>query len=121
QNEPKLSTEAPPPVEKAKHYLTQGPVMPLLLRMAAPTIAVMLIQGIVSTAEVYFVGRLGSEAIAGVALCYPVLMLMLAMSAAGFGSGISSAIARAIGAGKQKEAEALVFDALFVSAAMGVV
>ena len=89
--------------------------------MSIPTIAVMLIQGVVSTAEVYFVGRLGSEAIAGVALCYPVLMLMMSMSAAGLGSGVSSAIARAIGGGRQREAESLVFDGLFISLAVGIV
>ena len=89
--------------------------------MSIPTIAVMLIQGVVSTAEVYFVGRLGSEAIAGVALCFPVLMLMMSMSAAGLGSGVSSAIARALGSGRQRDAEALVFDGLFISLAVGVI
>src|SRR4051812_49014111 len=102
QNESILSTDTVPAL-KPTHFLLQGPVTPLLIRMSIPTIAVMLIQGVVSTAEVYFVGRLGAEAIAGVALCYPVLMLMMSMSAAGLGSGISSAIARAIGGGRQKE------------------
>ena len=109
------------PAAKPTHFLLQGPVTPLLIRMSIPTIAVMLIQGLVSTAEVYFVGRLGSEAIAGVALCYPVLMLMMSMSAAGLGSGVSSAIARAIGGGRQREAEALVFDGLFISVGVGIV
>ena len=53
--------------------------MPLLIRMSIPTIAVMLIQGVVSAAETYFVASLGAEAIAGVSLCFPVLMLMMSM------------------------------------------
>ena len=81
----------------------------------------MLIQGVVSAAETYFVARLGSEAIAGVSLCFPVLMLMMSMAAAGLGSGVSSAIARAIGGGRQREAEALVFDGLFISVGVGIV
>ena len=93
---------------------------PLLIRMSIPTIAVMLIQGVVSAAETYFVARLGGEAIAGVSLCFPVLMLMMSMSAAGLGSGVSSAIARAIGGGRQREAEMLVFDGLFISVAAGI-
>ena len=88
--------------------------------MSIPTIAVMLIQGIVSAAETYFVARLGSEAIAGVSLCFPVLMLMMSMSAAGLGSGVSSAIARAIGGGRQREAELLAIDGLFLGVAIGV-
>lgn len=89
--------------------------------MSIPTIAVMLIQGVVSAAETYFVARLGSDAIAGVSLCFPVLMLMMSMSAAGLGSGVSSAIARAIGGGRQREAELLVIDGLFLSVAIGLV
>ena len=94
--------------------------MPLLIRMSIPTIAVMLIQGVVSAAETYFVASLGAEAIAGVSLCFPVLMLMMSMCAAGLGSGVSSAIARAIGGGRQREAEALVIDALFISVGAGI-
>lgn len=115
-----LSTEQATSAQAAKHFLTRDPITPLLFRMAAPTIAVMLIQGVVSTAEVYFVGRLGSEAIAGVALCFPVLMLMMALSAAGFGSGISSAVARAIGGGRTAHAQALVFDSLVLSLVIGI-
>ena len=89
--------------------------------MSVPTIAVMLIQGVVSAAETYFVARLGAEAIAGVSLCFPVLMLMMSMSAAGLGSGVSSAIARAVGGGRQKEAANLVFDGLFIGVGAGLV
>ena len=89
--------------------------------MSIPTIAVMLIQGVVSAAETYFVARLGSEAIAGVSLCFPVLMLMMAMAAAGLGSGVSSAIARAVGGGRQRAAGLLVIDGLFISVIAGAV
>ena len=115
-----MSTETSP-AEKPTHFLLQGPVTPLLIRMSIPTIAVMLIQGVVSAAETYFVARLGSDAIAGVSLCFPVLMLMMSMSAAGLGSGVSSAIARAVGGGRQREAELLVFDGLFISVGVGIV
>ncbi len=82
----------------------------------------MAVQGLVNTAEVYFVGRLGSTALAGASLCYPMIMLMSAMSGAGLGGGVSSAIARSIGARKIDQARsiaihsiglALLFGALF--------
>ena len=82
-------------------------------------------QTLVSVAETYFVGFLGTDALAGVALVFPALMLMTMMSNGGIGGGVSSAIARAIGAGRMRDAEslvghtvviALVFGALFSAA-----
>jgi hypothetical protein len=54
---------------------------------------VMVVQAAVGLIETYFVGKLGTDALAGVALVFPVLMLMQMMSAGAMGGGISSAIA----------------------------
>src|SRR5215467_12572320 len=78
--------------------LLEAPIVPTLLRLAAPNIAVMAVQALVSTGEVYFIGWLGAEALAGVALVYPLIMLMQTMSAGGMGGGVASAVARALGA-----------------------
>jgi Na+-driven multidrug efflux pump len=48
--------------------------------------------------ETYFVGFLGTDALAGVAVVFPVIILMQMMSAGGMGGGIASAVARAHGA-----------------------
>ncbi len=48
--------------------LLEGPVLPTLLRLAAPTVALMLLQGLIAAGEAAFVGRLGSAALAGVSL-----------------------------------------------------
>ena len=64
-------------------------------------------------------GQLGTDAQAGVALVFPALMLMQMMSAGAMGGGISSAIARAIGARRQADANALVVHALIISGALG--
>jgi putative MATE family efflux protein len=79
----------------------------------------MAIQGIVNTAEVYFVGRLGPTAIAGASLCYPMMMLMSAMSGAGLGGGISSAIARSIGARKVDQARSLANHSIALGVMFG--
>ena len=60
-------------------------------------IAFMVVQAVVSTGEVYYVGFLGSDALAGVAVSYPLVMLMTTMSAGGMGGGMASAIARRSG------------------------
>jgi putative MATE family efflux protein len=66
----------------------------------------------------YFVGWLGPEALAGVSLVFPLLMLMQTMSAGGMGGGVASAIARTLGAGRQQEANALVVHALAIACGM---
>jgi putative MATE family efflux protein len=80
---------------------------------------VLLAQTAVNIAEAYYVGHLGTAALAGVALVFPVLMLMMTMSGGGIGSGVASAIARAIGAGRKNDADALVFHAIVLAAVIG--
>ncbi len=50
-------------------------------------------------------------------LVFTGVMLMPAMSAGALGDGISSAIARALGAGKRAKAHALVIPAVVISEA----
>jgi MatE len=76
------------------------------LRLAAPIVLVMVVQASVGLIETYFVGKLGTDALAGVALVFPALMLMQMMSAGAMGGGISSAIARALGGGRRSDADA---------------
>ena len=52
-----------------------------LFRLATPNVLVMSVQASVGLIETYFVARLGIDALAGVALVFPVLMLMQTMSA----------------------------------------
>lgn len=99
--------------------LLQGPVLPTLLLLAAPNLVVMVAQAAANFLESYFVGLLGVNALAGAALVFPLIMLMQTMSAGGMGGGISSAIARAIGAGDQARAEALALHALLIALGFG--
>ncbi len=99
--------------------LLEGPIAATLLRLAAPNILVMTAQASVGLIETYFVGRLGTEALAGMALVFPLLMLMQMMSAGAVGGGIASAIARALGGRRQAEANALLVHAGLVALAFG--
>jgi Na+-driven multidrug efflux pump len=56
--------------------LLEGPVAPTLLRLAAPNVVVTLLQAAVGTLDAVFVGWLGADALAGVSLVFPLLMLM---------------------------------------------
>jgi putative MATE family efflux protein len=97
----------------------RGPIAPQLVRLAWPILVVLAVQTIVSVAETYFVGFLGTHAIAGVALVFPLLMLMTMMSNGGIGGGVSSAIARAIGAGRKRDADLLVGHAVVIAVILG--
>jgi putative MATE family efflux protein len=99
--------------------LIEGPIAPTLIRLATPNVVVMLAQASVGLLETYFVGKLGTDALAGVALVFPVVMLMQMMSAGAMGGGMSSAVARALGAGRRADANALALHALIIGLAFG--
>ena len=106
---------------KRRQALLGGPVLPTMLKLALPTVIVLVVQSFVGVAETYFVGFLGTDALAGVALVFPVLMLMQMMSNGGIGGGVASSVARAIGAGRKDDADALVLNALFLAIAFGII
>jgi putative MATE family efflux protein len=99
--------------------LLEAPIAPTLLRLAAPNMVVMVVQAAVGLVETYFVGRLGTDALAGVALVFPVVMLMQMMSAGAMGGGIASSVARALGAGRRADADALALHALVIALGFG--
>lgn len=110
----------PAPAYKVPPGVLDGPVAPTMLRLAVPTTLVLVVQTLVGVAETWFVGFLGTDALAGVALVFPVLMLMQMMANGGIGGGVSSAIARALGAKRREEAEALVWHAVVLAGAFGI-
>ncbi len=107
------------PVAARREALLHGPIVPLLLKLALPTVVVLAVQTLVGVAETYFVSFLGTDAIAGVALVFPVLMLMQMMSNGGIGGGVASAVARALGAGRKADVDALVLNAFVMAIVLG--
>src|SRR5436853_87959 len=63
--------------------------------MAAPNVVMLAAQVAINVLEAYFVGWLGADALAGVSVTFPLLMLMQTMSAGGMGGGVASALAAA--------------------------
>jgi putative MATE family efflux protein len=98
--------------------LLEGPIAPTLLALAAPNIVMLVAQVAISVLEAYFVGWLGADALAGVSVTFPLVMLMQTMSAGGMGGGVASAIARALGAGRAAEASRLVGHAIVIALTM---
>ena len=93
--------------------------MPTLLRLSAPGVLLVLFQSAVSIGDTYFVGRLGTVPLAGLALVFPLIMLLQMTSAGAMGGGVSSAVARTLGSGNAAGARRLVLHSLVIAAAMG--
>src|SRR2546421_1851553 len=104
-------------VDPRTRVLLEAPIARTLLRLAVPNILVLAAQAAAGLIETYFIGRLGTQALAGVALVFPVVMLMQMMSGGAVGGGIASAIARALGASRASDADALVLHALVIALA----
>jgi len=99
--------------------LLESPIMTTLMKMAIPNTLMTIAQVMAGLIETWFIGKLGTDALAAMALVFPVFMMMQMMSAGAMGGGISSSIARSLGAGRNSEAHALVFHALVIALCFG--
>jgi putative MATE family efflux protein len=87
--------------------ILEAPVLPLLLSLAAPNIGEAAARITFLTADALFVSWLGSDALAAVAVVFPLFLILQTATASGIGSGVSSAIGRALGAGDHDRATSL--------------
>jgi putative MATE family efflux protein len=108
----------PKPGAARTRLLLEGPIVSTLLRLAAPNLVVNVVLIAVTTSiDAYFVGQLGVDALAGLSLVFPMMMLMQQMANSSMGGAIAAAVARAIGAGRRHDAAALVVHAVVIGCA----
>ena len=105
--------------DAAQQRLLTGPILPTLLRFALPNMAAMLASAAAAMIETALVGSMGVPSLAGMALVFPFVMLQQMLSAGAMGSGVSSAISRALGAGDIARANALAVHALWIGVLSG--
>jgi len=99
--------------------LNASAILASILRLSWPGVVLVAFQSAASIADTHFVGRLGTTHLAGLALVFPLVMLMQMMSAGAMGGGVSSAIARALGAKDTARASDLVAHAMVLGLAVG--
>ncbi len=96
-----------------------GPIGPLYVRTALPIIFVMGMNGLMTVADALFLGHfVGPNALAAVTLMFPLYMLVIALSTL-VSSGMSSILARHLGAGRQDEACSIFAGAHGLSLTLG--
>jgi putative MATE family efflux protein len=98
--------------------LTKGPISGHILQLSSFIVVSMLFQTLYFLVDLYFVGRLGKEAIAGVALAGNVTMIVLALTQA-LGVGATSLIAQALGRKDPAHAERVFNQAFVLSTIVG--
>src|SRR5262249_1883930 len=111
----------PPPPQPVRSALTDGPILRTLLSLAWPNVVALSAGTCVVIAETSYIGRLGVEALAAMALVFPTVILTMTMSGGAMGGGVASAIARALGAGDRERASALAAHALLIGISFGLV
>ena len=97
--------------------LLEAPLLPLILKLAAPNVSGFLAQSTVILVEVWMIGQLGTEPLAAIALVFPLLILLLTVSGGAVGGAISSSVARYLGAGDADSAGRLMWQAIILCSA----
>ena len=121
EDDERHAATAVPALDPRTRLLLEGPIVRTLLRLGGPNMLVMFAQAAAGLIETYFVGQLGTDALTGMALVFPLVMLMQMTSAGAMGGGIASAVARALGARRRDDANALVGHALWIALGFGLV
>ncbi|MCP3475036.1 MATE family efflux transporter [Bradyrhizobium sp. CCGUVB1N3] len=116
----------PPPSRPARpgaprSALVDGPILRTLLSLAWPNVIGLSAGTCVVIAETSYIGRLGVESLAAMALVFPCVILMMTMSGGAMGGAVASSIARALGAGDRERAGTLAAHALLIGITFGLV
>lgn len=112
----------PPALSRAEAraaLLRDGPVLGTLVRLALPNLIALCSATIVSIAETVYVGALGVASLSGIALVFPIFMLIQMLSAGAMGGTVSGAISRALGRGDREHALALALSSLAIGLTLG--
>lgn len=95
--------------------MTQGSIMPKLLRFALPVLLGMLCQRIYNFADVYIVGKyLGDEALASVSIAGSVVYLLMSVMM-GLTTGVSVVISQYYGAGREDKVSDAFVTSIYVT------
>ena len=107
----------PKKFDEKHERMINAPVEGLVCRLAGPSIATMMISALYNMADTYFVASLGTSAVAGVGVVFPLMAVIQAMGFF-FGHGTGNYVSRQLGAMHLDNASKMVATG-FVSALIG--
>ena len=80
---------------------------------------IMLAQAGAALVDTWWLAKLGNDALAGMVLVFPFVLLVGTVSGGSIGAGISAAVARALGARQHEQADAVLMHGLIINAVIG--
>ncbi|WP_240778396.1 MULTISPECIES: MATE family efflux transporter [Shewanella] len=99
---------------KDRHGLLTAPIGRVLLNMTLPNlIGIMTILG-GSLVDIFFISKLGTEALAAVSFTFPVTLVITSIGI-GIGAGVSTNLGRLIGSGHAPESRVFLYDTLWIT------
>lgn len=100
--------------------LTEGPVSQRMFEMAMPMVWALLAMMSFNAVDTFFVAQLGDSQLAAMSFTFPVEMLFSSV-AIGAGAGVSSSLARLLGAGDITSARRVFTDAMILVGVISIV
>ena len=105
-------------LEANRRRLTEGPLWPGLMGLAGPMFVSASLQNTQSLIDLFWVGRLGSEAVAALALSGTILMMLFPL-VMGLSTGTVAIVSRCVGSGRMDEAADTGGQSLMVALLFG--
>ena len=115
----------PPPIRpftgSNRAGLGTEPIGKLLIKLSLPATVAMVVNGLYNLVDTIFIGRgVGTEAIGGLALAFPVQMIVMAFGMS-IGVGSASIVSRNLGSGNESRARRAAGNAFAMALALSIV
>jgi putative MATE family efflux protein len=107
-------------VTTSGNHLVEGGIARGLLRLSGPMFVGALLQNLQSVIDLFWVGRLGSESVAALAVAGTILMLLFPVIM-GVSMGTVAMVSRAIGAGNPDEAGEIAGQSMLLALIFGLI
>ncbi len=97
---------------------SRGPIRPALVLLAIPMVLEMAMEAIFAIVDIFWISRLGADAVAVVGLTEAMLAIVYALCM-GFGMGVTAVVARRFGENRKSDAAIACGQALWLCAVFG--
>ena len=102
-------------------FLLEAPIIGMLLKLAIPNSIAVITMTSIMLADARFVAQLGTTALASLAVVFPFQSLLQMMAAGAIGGGVTSSVARALGAGDREKAQEAAWHSLIIIGVMAAI
>ena len=107
--------------ELRRQYILTAPLLPLLVKMAIPTIIGMLVTLVYNLTDTFFIGMLGNKSMtAAIGIAFSFISVIQAIGF-WFGYGSGNAMSRSLGESKDEDAETFSSTAVVIAVVSGLI